>query len=868
MKKPNNLHKLKILQIIICLFIFSCLSNLNLFCPLVLAHSEQIGHVQVYHSSDDNHVINQSKSLDSQVRIYIKSQELTTKDTNQEDNLYKNDLDAHLSSSQWLEDYFNNSDFKNKNSLNFSDNNYIPAKFFKDYVIWLVKQKIDKNFEISVSKDEYNPANKRRSLELVFKVANLDIPYYKLKAHRFNHNGALYVVGNIPLNLRYNLHDFESNYEDHKQFVIVTKNKKIMLDPEIARELKYLIEKNDHDHHNDFDDSDQIVLQSMESCVGIEKNFVFKTSCINFSYKSLYYQAKIDKRGIRDIISSVYSFCGVLKNVHTKNAKDDETKDFTVSICEKSAQKNELANNYFGFIGKKNPCFPKELPVMSYSASFSDDHIIIYDAYGGNQMNSDQQDDTKPKQPDDNKDDDTSDENPENNDNDDDKTNEVSYEYSDLRSIKSQEIHAFAHLNRMYDWFTSLGFESDCKIYIKVSSSMKEGNAFVSWNPLNCSSNIVFGVDSKDRKGGLKDVAIDFDVAGHELGHYVINHSILSLYIDPQNPDLNYRHCKPTDDDCESNHTRAIHEGLADYFVFAATNDPCLGEGSCYKDYCIEECIRQPGGYFKKHPIIYDPNLDKPESMYKYLSISESGGFIDIVSNKNISADIHGLGQMVSGFLWKARTKIKTKKKKQKFDKVILNGLDLAPAHNVSYHDILSAFLFSDEEINDQKFCKYLLQAAEFFNLPLQEKSGIDLENFCNSSTKRNEEEGLNDNIDDKELMNYSIYDNYSLHCKRPESSSEDHEKYPMEEIDQNNNTQIDQSNAEQRFYRRRSAKKSSGCKIKNVYAHTISSDDYNFQNQNAENKSWLVIILNQFVAFLMLMLILCMPWFFLRVFY
>jgi hypothetical protein len=57
----------------------------------------------------------------------------------------------------------------------------------------------------------------------------------------------------------------------------------------------------------------------------------------------------------------------------------------------------------------------------------------------------------------------------------------------------------------------------------------------------------------------LQNLSLDFDVIAHELGHHVLARRLITKTGEP----------------------RAIHEGLADYLVYAKTGNPCLGESIC-----------------------------------------------------------------------------------------------------------------------------------------------------------------------------------------------------------------------------------------------------------------------------------------------
>lgn len=90
------------------------------------------------------------------------------------------------------------------------------------------------------------------------------------------------------------------------------------------------------------------------------------------------------------------------------------------------------------------------------------------------------------------------------------------------------------------------------------------------------SGNGVPGIFLGDGDGiNLQNIGTDVDAIGHEVGHHVI-----------------YRSVTDVDDDSSV----VIHEGLADFFVYARTGDPCLGESLCPfgSDACWvrDQCLR------------------------------------------------------------------------------------------------------------------------------------------------------------------------------------------------------------------------------------------------------------------------------------
>lgn len=101
----------------------------------------------------------------------------------------------------------------------------------------------------------------------------------------------------------------------------------------------------------------------------------------------------------------------------------------------------------------------------------------------------------------------------------------------------------------------------------------------------------------------LRNLVTDFDTVAHELGHHIL-----------------YRRLKE-----QKGETAVLHEALADYFVFAATGDACLGESVCPagSGVCAVEaqCLRSAAN---------DLSFDSPE----------------------LPPDTHRRSQFISGYLW------------------------------------------------------------------------------------------------------------------------------------------------------------------------------------------------------------------------
>ena len=886
-KTISLLLKLILFKILICLFI-KIDGNL-------LAHQQHIGFTQVYQNNNKK-----SQQDSNSEKLYDKSHK--TYDNENENYNYNDDrvriqiipdenaVDDNSSSEQsdsfdqYQSKPYHETDTDNLSTLNYSDNIFVPEKFFKDYIIWLVERRINKAFSIIIKKDSFKETSQRRSIELGFKIKDLEIPSYKLRAHRLK-KGNIIVNGNIPINLIYNTKDYKTYYKHHSHYIKISESNKILLLSDIAKKIKSII-----DEKNSFSKNDKIILQSIEPCIDINNKKLFKSSCINFSYGSLYYRAKIDKRGIQKIISSSLSFCGVLKNVHTINL-ESKTQDFSVKICDNAAKQNKLANEYFVFKGQEDICSGpnKNISTNLYVNSTQDpananNNYTNSDSDYNHNLDTEDNSNTKVTTPNDTDTPEDKNTPPE---------QSAVYTYNDEKSTKSKMIHVYSYINRMYDWYLSLGFLSHPKtpISLEVDVSKVSGNAQISWIP-GGATKIVFGTDG----GSLRNLSFDFDIIGHELGHFIVNQSIIGQNIDEDDTSLNYRHCKPSDSaSCIENHTRSIHEALSDFFVMAATNDECIAEGACQNNdskACVEGCLRRAGGFKEDEPIIYDPELDDKLDYqgYKYLGFKKTrnNNFVHttITSNNAIAADIHAIGQMISGVLWDARKNLKDSQEKRKFDKVILNALDLSPSRQVSYNDLLTAIIYSDEEINQKKFCQIIIDSAKKYNIDLEQNNGINLEQFCDNNRdiakyiSEKDYDLSGSNVDNTFLDDYSIFDSYARNCvltKRDQASM-----LNIGILQNGKYTIVNYNDIDQKSYINKSNKKSTGCKNMEV---AFSQVAIGFENKNftpisktslyynpnlfstnikaKSNKNAVDILIDQAINLILLLIILLIPFIF-----
>lgn len=140
------------------------------------------------------------------------------------------------------------------------------------------------------------------------------------------------------------------------------------------------------------------------------------------------------------------------------------------------------------------------------------------------------------------------------------------YEPSDARFT---EVSVFANAERMASWFLKPEhqYSMNC-VPIVIRPHHRFVNSFNSdvdvnngrYQPPEFTESGYPEIQLGDGDGhGLQNLGLDFDAVAHELGHHVL-----------------YRRLKGF-----TGESVVLHEGVSDYFVFAATGNACLGESVC-----------------------------------------------------------------------------------------------------------------------------------------------------------------------------------------------------------------------------------------------------------------------------------------------
>lgn len=235
-----------------------------------------------------------------------------------------------------------------------------------------------------------------------------------------------------------------------------------------------------------------------------------------------------------------------------------------------------------------------------------------------------------------------------------------------------EQANVFVHANGMLAFFQSIGYKfGDSSPAVILDLVDKVGGS--AYNPQYRPSNddnlpvisITPGDSTKSENGDglLIGTRLDREVVYHEFAHHVITRYIR---IDDR--------------------TRTLHEGLADYFTFATTNNSCLAEAICgplaAEDTCYqaETCMRN--------------------------------GENDIVFNTETYKDLpfHQQGQVISGLLWTIRKDLQ-ESEAIRFDRLALTAVTLS-AENSDMVDYLNSLIVADEQNFKAEFSCRIFEAA------------------------------------------------------------------------------------------------------------------------------------------------------------
>lgn len=229
--------------------------------------------------------------------------------------------------------------------------------------------------------------------------------------------------------------------------------------------------------------------------------------------------------------------------------------------------------------------------------------------------------------------------------------------FSSPTDPRTAEVTAFYNANQYFKWYRSLDLDQAWpgpQIRIDLKTEEGEGDPVYIPNGLNKTPTIEMGNgDDED----LQNLWIDPEVISHELGHHIIFQSLTSA----------------------RGETKVLHEGLADYFVFAQTENPCLGETICPKNsrICVSNsCLRNAENNFK---------------------LSDFSEF----------ADAHEKSQLISGLMWDVGVNIGH----HKTASIVAQALNYLP-RNGGFQDFISGLKSADGDLYSGQYMCTIYQAA------------------------------------------------------------------------------------------------------------------------------------------------------------
>jgi hypothetical protein len=169
------------------------------------------------------------------------------------------------------------------------------------------------------------------------------------------------------------------------------------------------------------------------------------------------------------------------------------------------------------------------------------------------------------------------------------------------------EASIFVHANQHYAFFRTLGYEwsGASPIILKFHTLIGNTKNNALYQPADDTDPQPIIMVGDGDGVILRNLPSDSDVVSHEFGHHII-----------------FRNIKET-----SGESLILHEGIADYFVFARNKDPCLGRSICV-----------PGGH--SPCVVQDQCLRIASKTLQY------------DSNDYNKLDAHFKGQLASGFLY------------------------------------------------------------------------------------------------------------------------------------------------------------------------------------------------------------------------
>ena len=239
--------------------------------------------------------------------------------------------------------------------------------------------------------------------------------------------------------------------------------------------------------------------------------------------------------------------------------------------------------------------------------------------------------------------------------------------FFDTSDAKFKETSLFTNASEQADWFLSLGILSAWpgpKIDLQMDGTNNFANNSSVYLPKTSTAPTTIKIGSGDGVN-LQNLYIDNDVVYHELGHHIVYQSMTTT----------------------SGESLVLHEGLADYFVFGHTGDPCLGRLICPSGGTLcysAQCLRT--GQF---PLNYgDSTL--PTQAHKQSQFISS--MLWDLGNGNTTNGIQSIGVST-------------------VNKLVLKAVDFLPA-SAQFVDFISSLMKADKSLNNSANCSKIQSAA------------------------------------------------------------------------------------------------------------------------------------------------------------
>lgn len=223
------------------------------------------------------------------------------------------------------------------------------------------------------------------------------------------------------------------------------------------------------------------------------------------------------------------------------------------------------------------------------------------------------------------------------------------------------EVSLFTNAQKMLDWFRGAGFTKfgTKKIGLKAHASINGdiNNAFYSPATNDSEDSYIYIGDGDGNI--LQNLATDSDVIHHELSHHIIYTAITQI----------------------SGESLVLHEGLADFFSFAKSDDYCLGESICP-----------------------DPGSGVCALPKQCLRSANNNYTLDAA---NLPSEEHLRGQLISGTLWDLYKEDGIPK--DNIVRMILFALNFLVS-NSGYADFFESMLVADREKYASYYCSTMRQ--------------------------------------------------------------------------------------------------------------------------------------------------------------